>query len=220
MSGIATSVIPLLSLWENYIQQHPEGDIPGFAHWILAQQPAGTSTPDQQPTPTSYTNPTLTPSTPAPSTQLPATAMGGLLIARNNRIIRLLSKPIIKSLGFTKDMEFGALVHVAIMNHPNKKELCRELLIENSTGVEITRRLAKKGVIAEEPDPKDRRSALLSITEKGKKLLLQGSDRFNAFHSSFFNALTPEETDQLVQLLRRVNEYHSSRINNQPELLE
>jgi DNA-binding MarR family transcriptional regulator len=202
MSGIATSVIPLLSEWEKYMRDHPDGDVPGFAHWVLAQQPPKT-TPTQ-----------------TPNLQIPTTAQAGMLIARLHRIMSMLSKPKIKSLGFTKDLEFAVLVHVAIMDQPNKKELGRELLIENSTGVEITRRLAKKGLIIEKPDPNDRRSARLSLTEKGKKILMDGADWFRVLHTSFFNALEPEEKEQLLGLLNRLNQYHTGKIIETVDFLQ
>jgi DNA-binding MarR family transcriptional regulator len=148
------------------------------------------------------------------------TAQGAILIARNHRILRYFSKPVIKDLGFTKDVEFSTIVHVAIMDHPNKKELCRELLIENSTGVEITRRLALKGFIAERPDPEDRRSALLSITDKGRKILEKGYQGLAPVHTSFLDALDKDEKRLLVSLLARINRFHSDRIDSHPEILE
>ena len=202
MAGIATSVIPLLSQWEKYANEHPDGDIPGFATWILANQ----HPPAQKPTEKTTKN--LDPA------QAPA------LIARNHRILKLYLKPIVKNLGFTKDIEFSAVAHVAIMDHPNKKELCRQLLIENSTGVEITRRLAQKGFIAERPDPNDRRSALLSITDKGKKILLQGVHQLSPVYSPFLDALAPAEKQQLVSLLSRIDQYHTERIDKHPDIIQ
>jgi DNA-binding MarR family transcriptional regulator len=239
MSGLARSVIPLLSAWEKYANENPDGDLTGFANWVIANDPASAQ-PQNQPqppiqgppptpreTPTQaqpqtrpLTPPAATPEIPPISAALDDTARGALLIARNHRILRLLSKPVIKDLGFTKDVEFSAVVHVAIMDHPNKKELCRELLIENSTGVEITRRLARKGLIAERPDPDDRRSALLSITDKGRKILEQGYYRLAPIHTSFLDALDKEEKGLLVRLLARINTFHSDRINSDPEILE
>lgn len=134
--------------------------------------------------------------------------------------MRVLSKPAIKSIGFTKDLEFGVLVHVAILNRPNKKELCRELLIENSTGVEITKRLAKKGFIFEQPDPNDRRSSLLSLTAKGKKTIMEGYEKMAAVHTTFLDALTDEQKKELVTLLTLINNFHSAKLNAHPELLD
>src|SRR5579872_5982489 len=116
------SVIPLLSSWETYIKTFPKGDIKGFARWILVNRD--------------------TPAKPAPTpaaSNLDASARSALLIGRLHRLLVLLSKPAVKKMGFAKDMEFAVLVQVAIMDHPNKKEVCGELLIENSTGVEITK---------------------------------------------------------------------------------
>jgi DNA-binding MarR family transcriptional regulator len=104
------------------------------------------------------------------------------------------------------------------MDRPNKKELCRELLIENSTGVEITRRLAKKGLLLEEADEKDRRSARLSLTEKGKTVMRQLYEQLSPVYAGFLDALNPEEKKQLVTLLARLNEVHSLHIANLPPI--
>jgi len=223
MSGLARSVIPLLSAWEKYTTEYPDGDVTGFARWILANDPASAPSqnqpqPQNQPLPQPQNQSAAQPKPPVQP--LDDTAQGAILIARNHRILRLFSKPVIKDLGFTKDMEFSAVVHVAIMDHPNKKELCRELLIGNSTGVEITRRLALKGFIAERPDPDDRRSALLSITDKGRKILEQGYHRLSPVHTSFLDALDKDEKSLLVSLLGRINKFHSDRIKSHPEILE
>jgi DNA-binding MarR family transcriptional regulator len=201
----SASVIPLLSSWEEYIIIEPSGDIEGFARWILTRQP-------QAPIPP--------PPVATPKSNLDVNAQSTLLIARLHRIIRVLSKPAIKSIGFSKDLEFAVLVHVAILNRPNKKELCRELLIENSTGVEITKRLAKKGFIFEHPDPKDRRSSLLNLTGKGKKTLMQGYEKLTSIHTSFLDALTSEQKKELVSLLTLINNYHTANLNAHPELLD
>jgi DNA-binding MarR family transcriptional regulator len=180
----SASVIPLLSSWEEYISIKPDGDIRGFARWIL----------DTEKTP-----PPAPPANPDDNTRIP------LLISRLHRILHQLSKPIAKTLGLTNDMEFDLLVHIAIMDHPNKKQLCHELLIENSTGVEITKRLAQRGFITERPDPKDRRSARLSLTEKGKRSLLQGYEKLAAIHSSFLGSLADEQKKELAHLLTLIN---------------
>jgi len=122
------------------------------------------------------------------------------------------SKPIVKYLGFTKPQEFSILVQTAIMNNPNKKQLCQEMLIEGSTGVEITRRLTAKGFLKEKPDVNDRRSALLSLTEKGKQTLLQGYTKLSPIHTGFLATLNEAEKQQLVSMLARLNEYHTRQL--------
>jgi DNA-binding MarR family transcriptional regulator len=195
----SASIIPLLSSWEDYIATEPAGNIEGFARWVLARPPL-------------LPIPTPSSSKASPTRALDDDAQSSLLIARLHRILHVLSKPAIKSIGLTNDLEFIVLVHVAIMNRPNKKELCRELLIENSTGVEISKRLAKKGFIFEQPDPNDRRSSLLSLSGKGKKTIMEGYEKLAAVHTTFLDALTNEQKKELVTLLTLINNYHTANL--------
>src|SRR5258708_26477726 len=201
----ASSVISLLSKWEEYLSIHADGDITGFAHWILATATPKSAAPVAgQPAPPSDAS--------LVKGNLDASAQSALLITRMHHILQFLSKPVAKGLGFTKPMEFSMLVQTAIMNRPNKKQLCREMLIEGSTGVEITKRLAAKGFIREQPDANDKRSALLSLTEKGKQTLLKGYTKLGAIHSGLLDSLQPEEKEQFVSLLTRVNDHNTRRL--------
>jgi DNA-binding MarR family transcriptional regulator len=209
------SIIPLISSWEQYILTHPAGDLREFGRWIQTQpaQPSGLS-----PQPTDQSIAHATDPLPharhslATSADLNASAACALLINRLNAINHHRSKPIIRKLGL-KDVEFGVLVQVHLLDKPNKKELCSRLLIEKSTGVEITRRLAKRGYLRETVDPNDRRSARLSLTEKGLHLLKEGSAGFKSIHTNFLVPLATDEQQQLVAMLTRLHEYHSSRVN-------
>jgi DNA-binding MarR family transcriptional regulator len=215
----ASSIMPLLSKWEEYLNQYPDGDLTGFARWILAETagtlktaaPAIAIGVGATPNPAGPVS-AATPNLPDPIPDADTTAQSLLLISRLHRIVQFRSKPIVKYLGFTKPQEFSMLVQTAIMNNPNKKQLCQEMLIEGSTGVEITKRLAAKGFLREKPDANDRRSALLSLTEKGKQTLLQGYTKLTPIHAEFLATLTGEEKKQLVSMLARLNEYHTRQL--------
>lgn len=214
----ASSVIPLLSKWEEYVSANPDGDINGFARWVLAASPepaaaaTAAETTAAAETPTAATPPSSPSSTPPAKAPLDDTTQSLILISRLHRIVHFRAKPIAKELGFTKPMEFSMLLQTAIMNNPNKKQLCQEMLIEGSTGVEIIKRLAAKGFIQVKTDAKDRRAALLSLAEKGKQTLLQGYTKLDALHSQFLTTLTAEEKKQLVSMLTRLNEYHTRQL--------
>ena len=175
----ASSIIPLLSKWEEYLSTNPDGDITGFAHWVLAATPAATApAAATAATPTTSTQPQS-----ATSIQVP------FLITHLYRDLQQRSKPIAKQLGLTNSLELDMLVHIAALKNPNKKQVCQEMQIEGSTGVEITKRLAAKGFIKEQPDSKDRRSARLSLTAKGNETVLQGYKDLAAVHSDLLGAL-------------------------------
>ena len=164
MGLLASSVIPLLSKWEEYLSANPDGDITGFAQWILAAAP---------------------PSAPDPVTIIQAP----FLITHLYRDLQQRSKPIAKQLGLTNSLELDMLVHIATLKDPNKKQVCQEMLIENSTGVEITKRLVAKEFIEEKADSKDRRAARLSLTVKGQRTVLQGYTQLAPIHSDILNTL-------------------------------
>ena len=81
------------------------------------------------------------------------------------------------------------LVHIAALKNPNKKQVCQEMLIESSTGVEIAKRLVNKGFLREQPDSKDRRAARLSLTIKGKETVLHGYKELAAVHADLLSTL-------------------------------
>ena len=184
----ASSIMPILSKWEEYLNTHPNGDITGFAQWILGSNPP----PPQDP------------------------ALSPLLINRIYRILQLQSKPLVKELGLTTPEEYTMLVQTAILNRPNKKQLSQELLLEGSTGVEIIKRMISKGLLTEQPDTNDRRSMRLSLSRKGEELLLKGYTKMNEAQKDFLAPLTPEEQQQLVYLLSRLNEHHASQMAPAP----
>lgn len=223
------SIIPLISSWERYIDTHPAGDLHDFGRWLQTQSQSTHSATAPQPAsfPASAKTspPTTSTRTPDPlllasqslgaaRPDLDASAYGALLVNRLGNINLFLSKPIIRKLGFAKEMEFGVLIQVFLMGHPNKKELSHRMLIETSTGVEITRRLAKKGLLRETIDPNDRRSARLTVTEKGLRLIKEGYSRIAPIHKEFLTPLEPEEQLQLVGMLARLYDYHSARIHH------
>jgi DNA-binding MarR family transcriptional regulator len=221
------SIIPLISSWEQYILSHPTGDLRDFGRWLQTSslsrptaQPAD-APPLPQPADASASH---APAEPDPvllarhslatDANLDASAASALLVNRLNTINHFLSKPVIRKLGFTKDAEFGVLVQVHLMDRPNKKELCRQLLIENSTGVEITRRLAKKGYLRETIDPNDRRSSRLSLTDKGQRLLKEGYAGSQSIYKGFLAPLLPDQQQQFVAILTRLYDHHSARIDH------
>jgi DNA-binding MarR family transcriptional regulator len=89
----------------------------------------------------------------------------------------------------TNSLELDMLVHIATLKDPNKKQVCQEMLIESSTGVEIAKRLVAKGFIEEKADSKDRRAARLSLTVKGQQTVLQGYTQLAPIHSDILNTL-------------------------------
>jgi len=135
-----------------------------------------------------------------------------MYISRLHRYMQMASKPIIKKLGFGKDHEYLMLTYVYLLKEPNKKELARKMLLENSTTVEISNRLVKKGYVLETSDAEDKRATRLTLTEKGEHKLFESYPYMERSYAGFLNCLTPGEQAELVHLLERVEQYHYNAV--------
>ncbi|AUG82042.1 hypothetical protein CFP65_7462 [Kitasatospora sp. MMS16-BH015] len=65
-------------------------------------------------------------------------------------------------------------------------------------------RLEQRGVVVREPDPADRRSFTVRLTESGLELFDRIAPEHLASEDRHLSALTPEEQDQLAALLRKL----------------
>jgi DNA-binding MarR family transcriptional regulator len=182
------SVIPLISLWEEFSTQNEKADLKKFAHWILQKEKDEVSENNK----------------PEKKSELDDSAKAMLLISRLHRFMQMRSKPIIKKMGFTKDHEYNMLIQVYLLKTPNKKELAQNMLLENTTTVEITNRMLKKGLIKEMIDKEDKRSTRISLTAEGERKLYESYEYMKDLPATFLNDLTNEETSELVYILQKV----------------
>ncbi len=86
------------------------------------------------------------------------------------------------------------------------KNLAEALACTRATITGIVDTLEKKGLVTRNPHPEDRRSTLVSLTRKGKKLLDLTPGLEKTFASCCCEALPPEETRELSRLLKKLSE--------------
>lgn len=87
-----------------------------------------------------------------------------------------------------------------------QKELGEKLRVNPSSVSELTDRLCEKGFIVRREDPEDKRATLLLLTEAGRERALQfKEERKKALEEGFKN-LTEDEKEQLLALLKKLNE--------------
>lgn len=65
--------------------------------------------------------------------------------------------------------------------------------------------LAKDDLIDRRPDPKDRRASLISISEKGRKLMSELFPKHVDNLSEIFSALSVEEKKNLINMLKKLS---------------
>lgn len=127
-------------------------------------------------------------------------------LQRVSRIARQLGKKTLAGTPLFSIEEFTVLNTVYHRQPISKSDLNKVVVLEATTGTQLTRRLVKAGLLYESQDPQDRRSWLLSLTESGEALrhatfaALEPEIRFK------FKALNYEEQLQLLTLLRKLDE--------------
>lgn len=87
------------------------------------------------------------------------------------------------------------------------KELERQLDLAQSTTAGIVKRTEEKGLVECLPDPDDRRSKLVRVTEAGRLRHRETQEDIRRMEEWLLHALTPEERLQFLSMLQRV--YHS-----------
>lgn len=85
-------------------------------------------------------------------------------------------------------------------------ELARLIRVEQPTMAQLLARMERDGLIRREPDPSDRRSSLVSLTEKALAKLPAGREVLIRGNRDATSGLSADEVEALIGLLRRVLE--------------
>jgi MarR family transcriptional regulator, lower aerobic nicotinate degradation pathway regulator len=194
-----SSVIPLLNQWEIFIEENPKKDMYAFANWLLAgrqEQNKEAVNSDK-------------------GDNIGGSVQVAILTTQLRSYLGLYVRPIVKTLGFTKEHEYNFLYQASRMDKPNKNDLSKENMVEFSTGRDIIRRLVAKKLITEKVDPDDKRASQLHLTTKGKNILKKSFEMISGSFTDFLGDLNIRERDQLVVLLTKVNKYHALKNNRE-----
>jgi DNA-binding MarR family transcriptional regulator len=132
----------------------------------------------------------------------------GILLAMMNKYARLYSKIVMESLPLNTVEEFGYLAHLSSHGQITKTTLINKSMDGKTTGMDIIRRLVQHGLAKEINNPEDKRSKLLRITEKGKKIIGQSYSRMAAVSKAVVGNLTIHEKQNLLSILNKLAQYH------------
>lgn len=85
-------------------------------------------------------------------------------------------------------------------------DISRQLNISKQQMTNIIDKLLSAGYVSKEPDPKDRRRLVITISLRGKKLLEDHMEQFRQRFENHAQNLTLNERHELAQILRRYYE--------------
>lgn len=84
-------------------------------------------------------------------------------------------------------------------------EITEKVLSTSGNMTVVIENLAKDGLVKRSIDPNDRRVNLISLTEKGKKLIADNFLNHSENINNIFNVLSDSEKENLIKLLKKLS---------------
>ncbi|WP_412529060.1 MarR family winged helix-turn-helix transcriptional regulator [Burkholderia lata] len=116
---------------------------------------------------------------------------------------RVVDRPL-RDLGFAMS-QVPVLVSLKKAGALSQSELARRAQVEQPSMAQLLNRMERDGLVLRVPDPDDRRSRLISLTESAAKGLAKGRAVMDEASEQALAGLSDAEREQLVSLLGRVN---------------
>ena len=85
-------------------------------------------------------------------------------------------------------------------------ELSRWLMVSKGNVTGIAERLSEDGFIRREPTPTDRRSFVVTLTDKGRKAYKKMELEYEELLDKLFNDLTLDDSDMFAGMLAKIKE--------------
>jgi DNA-binding MarR family transcriptional regulator len=103
-----------------------------------------------------------------------------------------------------KAAQFQVLAELRSRDPMSASDLARAVILTTGGMTPVLDQLADRGLINRQIDPEDRRARRITITEKGRSVIIRALDQQIARHRAINAALTAEEREQLSDLLRKL----------------
>lgn len=182
--------LAIVQEWVGFEEQNPAGSIEDFCRDYLKKQqiPEIMDSPDSAP-------------------DYACRYVLTKVINRLSRLWMFFTMNEMKLLGLTSFDEFLFLLTVQKSEPIRKKDLIYMHFIEISSGILMIDRLVKRGLLDEKTDDLDKRSRLVTITNKGKKVVVDGHNVLDTVYGDLYGEM-PESAmltclEQLGPLLER-----------------
>jgi len=131
------------------------------------------------------------------------------LLIMQNKHYKMYSKKVLQDTEVGSPDEFSFLYHLLQVESFRKMELIHIHLLEAPSGIEIIKRLLRKGLIEEFDDTEDRRAKRIRLTEKGKEETEKLIPRMQEVYTRMAGGLSDRDKLHLIGYLKELDEYHS-----------
>ena len=97
--------------------------------------------------------------------------------------------------------QFGAMFHIFHNGGCGVSDIGNDLGVTNSAASQMLDRLVQTKLISRSEDPSDRRGKLLVLTDKGREILVKGSQANQMWLEELAHSMTSEEQEQVRQAI-------------------
>ena len=108
--------------------------------------------------------------------------------------------------------DLGVLLVIDSFEPASQQQVAQRLGVDRTTMVAIIDALEAKGIIARRPNAEDRRRNVVELTPAGQDILRQATAASDAAEAELLASLSPEEGEQLRDLLARILARRSAQI--------
>ena len=135
-------------------------------------------------------------------------SMINTLIVHMNRYAKSYSKSAIYGSDFSSQEDFVYLINLKVHGSMTKMELIKKNIQDKPAGIKIIDRLIVSGWLEQKDSVVDKRSKVISITDKGLKVLEQQMDKIRQATQVVTGGLSKAEKMQLIGLLQKLDHFH------------
>lgn len=132
------------------------------------------------------------------------------LLVMQSRYYKAYAKKVLGESALTSPDGFSFLYHLGLTDSFRKMELIKMHHLEPPSGIEVLKRLLRKGFIEEFDDADDKRAKRISITEKGKKELQRIMPKMKNVFQLMTAELSLNEKLHAVGFLKQMNDFHAN----------
>lgn len=127
----------------------------------------------------------------------------GHYFSRISRTLTRVGDARLRNLGFAT-AQLPVLTALKDGAQLSQTELAHWAKVEQPSMAQLLTRMERDGLVIRTPDPRDRRSSLISLTDKAKERLPAGRAVLQQGNTEMTNGMSTEDVTMLISLLQRV----------------
>lgn len=136
------------------------------------------------------------------------------LLTLQNRYYKTYAKEALNDSDLSSPEGFSFLYHLNLVDSYRKMELIKIHHLEPPSGIEVLKRLLKRGFIEEFDDPDDGRAKRICITESGRRKIKEILPRMEQVFSRMSANMSISEKMHVITFLKNMNDFHEREISN------